>query len=280
MAKREREKRQGKLIKDSSIWHETIRAKLDGRFQTTQFSNFARCGNESIYRTCKSCRAVESFAYQCSIKWCPKCNWRITARRREILERWARRIEQPKHIVLTQKNFPILTRKALREHQKNLARIRRNEVFAAVKGGCLSIEITNEGNGWHLHSHWLVDARWVDSGKLAVEWGKLCGQSFGVVKVKDLRDEGYLREVSKYVVKGSEMATWPAEQIMEFVSAVKGRRFFFAFGTLFKQGAAIRAEIKAEKEPVRPCECGCTDFIFESEVDALLSEIRNGKKRK
>jgi hypothetical protein len=143
-----------------------------------------------------------------------------------------------------------------------------------VKGGCISVEITNEGNGWHLHSHWLVDARWIDAGELAIAWGKQVGQEFGIVKVMDAREKSYAQEVAKYVVKGAEMAKWQPEHMLEFVLAVKGCRFFFTFGTLSKERARIKATLEAQKPPMAPCACGCEKWVFETEERALLNQLR------
>ena len=279
IARNASDRNQAELLKSHDQHHETIKVKLRGAFESNQFWNFSRCGAESIFKTCKCCGAVEEFDYQCSLKWCPRCQWKITARRQEILRKWASRIAQPKHLVLTQKNFQILTPKKIREHQKNLAKIRRTKSFRKVLGGSVSVEITNEQNGWHLHSHWLLDVRWLDMAEISQVWGKLCGQEFAIVKVMDCRNTEYLQEVTKYVVEGSEMAKWPAEQVLEFVTAIKGRRFFFPFGSLFKLGKEIRKEVKNEKPKRKPCECGANDFTFESEEQATLNEIRQMCRR-
>jgi len=269
------EKAQIKLLDDQDLWHDTIGRKLAGLFNEPQFHNFAKCGAEKIYRTCRGCRDTTTFSYQCSIKWCPRCNWRITKARQRVLSKWIARIDQPKHLVTTQKNFSVLTSRKLKEHSQHLAKLRRSLVFEKVRGGCVSVEITNENRGWHLHAHWLVDARFVDAQALAMTWGNLVGQEFAVVCVKDLRDrQHYQREVAKYVVKGSEMAKWPAEEIHQFVRAVRGRRFFFQFGSLFKSAAEIRREIAAEKPERVPCECGCADFMFEDERQHCIRESR------
>ena len=280
IAKNKREREQFELLKSHDLHHETIRQALDGRFETNQFWNFSKCGREKIFKTCRGCRSVEQFEYACSLKWCPRCQWKITARRREMLAAWVKRISQPKHLVLTQKNFPILTPSRLREHQKNLTKIRRLKCWQKVLGGCVSIEITNEGSGWHLHSHWLLDVRWLNMKEISECWGRLCGQEFAIVKIMDCRNSEYLQEVTKYVCEGSEMAKWPPEQIHEFVSAIRGRRFFFPFGSLFKTGRQIRAEVKAAKPAGQPCACGCSDFIFETEEQATINEIRQMNRRK
>ena len=231
-AAKARDRQQARLLPEDDDFHETVRMKLDGRFDCQQFWNFSRCGHEQIYRTCESCGDVQQFPYRCSLKWCPRCQWWITEKRKRVLQLWASRITQPKHLVLTQKNFPILTRKRFKEHTRALAKMRRSKCFRTVKGGCVTVEVTNERNGWHVHSHWLLDVRWLDMPSVSRTWAKLVGQSFAIVKIKDVRSTDYLKEVSKYVCEGSELASWPAEHILEFVSAVKGRRFFFPFGSL------------------------------------------------
>lgn len=272
--KEDREKSQLKLVPDEAVFHEKIRAKLSGLLETSQFANFARCGKEEIYRTCKSCGDVHRFLYKCSLKWCPLCNWQITRRRAELIRAWQPRVAHPMHLVLTQRNFATLTGARLRSHTRALAKLRRADVMRHVKGGCVSVEVTHEGRGWHLHSHWLIDATFVSMKKLAIVWGKLIGQEFGIVHYNQLSNSSYCNEVCKYVVKGSEMSDWPPELINEFCQAIRGRRFFFTFGSLFKEQRSVRLELLASKPPPAICECGASDFVFRSELAELLAEIR------
>ena len=277
--KNQREREQLALLSENDLHHETIRQKLSGLNETAQFWNFSKCGKERLFRTCRNCGEVHEFTYRCSLKWCPRCQWFITERRREKLAVWVKRVTQPKHLVLTQKNFPILTGKKIREHTKALAKMRRAKCFKTVRGGSVSIEITNEGNGWHLHSHWLIDVRWLDMTAVSQTWARLVGQEFSIVKIKDARGREYLQEVTKYVAEGSAIAKWPAEHIAEFTTAIRGKRFFFALGNLFHQGKSIRAEIIQQKPPPPVCDCGESDFIFETEEQTLLAEIRRMNRR-
>ncbi len=272
------ERLQRKLIEDGEIYHETVRAKLDGLWNCNQFWNFSRCGSDDQVRRCKCCGDTIKFRYRCSIKWCPRCNWRIAETRKKLLQLWANKITQPKHVVLTQKNFPILTRRKILLFRRDLARLRRTQLFDKVKGGCASIEITNENNGWHLHAHLLLDVRYLPGYDLSRVWGKIVGQKFAIVKVMDVREKDYLREVCKYVVEGSELAKWPREHILEFVSAIRGRRFFFTFGSLREFAPAIRAEIAANKEPSPVCECGNSDFIYTDELAEEVASILRQEK--
>ena len=278
--RKERERQQGKLLPEEDDFHEAIRSKLDGLLDSRQFWNFSRCGHEEIFRTCKCCGATEKFKYRCNLKWCPRCQWRVTDTRRKVLQCWTQKVSQPKHLVLTQKNFPVLTRRRIRTMTRNLAAMRRRESFSRVRGGCVSVEITNEGNGWHLHSHWLLDCDWLSMPEVAEDWASLVGQEFAIVKIKDVRGKEYLQEVSKYVVEGSELAKWPRESILEFVTAVRGLRFFFAFGSLHKLGPVIRGELAAQKPPPPICECGASAFVYEDEPTALVHELAKLSRRR
>lgn len=277
IARARAERDQQRLFEDTAIWHDQILTKLrtEDRIDpetgewfapTAQLQNFARCGHEKVYKTCAGCDETTSHAYHCMIKWCPCCNWRITERRRQLLKMWLPNIKQPKHIVTTQRNSDTLTRELIRQHTRNLSRLRRSKVFEHVKGGCVSVEITNENRGWHVHAHWLVDARWVDEPELARTWGRLVGQDYAIVKVKDARDRtNYQRELMKYVVKGSDLARWSTDELYQFIESVRSQRFFFAFGQLFKVARSLRAQAELEKPPTTPCECGSCQFIFTSD---------------
>jgi len=273
-AKHKRDLAQRHLLEDRALNKLQIEGKLTNLVNSTQFYNFQRCGEEHLYRICSCCGRRTEFLYRCSLKWCPLCNWRITDDRRVKLRAWLRFVRQPKHLVLTQRNFPILTRRKIRAFTCALASLRRKKIFSRVQGGCASIEITNDGRGWHLHAHLLLDASWVDMKKLSLVWGKLVGQEFGIVKIRDCRNEEFLQEVSKYVVKGSTMAAWPGDQINEFVRAIKGLRFFFAFGSLFHLRGKIRAILNSQKPDSPVCDCGSSKFLFKSETDIQLEEIR------
>jgi len=283
-ARIENERKQGQLLDNNDDFAETIRVKLHGLLESNQFFNFSRCGKEDNYRTCENCGQVETFEYRCNIKWCPRCQQRLGLIRRNMIRLWAGKISQPKHLVLTQKNFPTLTRSVIKLNTNRLAKFRRSKCFSLVKGGCCSTEITNEGNGWHLHAHLLLDARWLDMEKVSVTWGKLVGQNFAIVKIKDVRTGDYLQEICKYVVEGSELAKWQPEQINEFVQAVRGLRMFNSFGTLRELAPTIRRELFAAKPPSAVCPCGCGKFIYESEESALLNDVnrmeRNNRGRR
>lgn len=279
-AKNERERQQPKLIENREVHKATIEAKLSGLMNSRQFENFQKCGREEIYATCQSCHKSRTFYFSCNRRWCPLCNYKLTASRAATLHVWSKTISQPKHLVLTITNFWILTRKRIRDFQKAMIKLRRQKVWSEVRGGCCSIEITKGAAGWHLHAHLLLDTDWVDMPKLSVAWAAHVGQQFAICKVKDVFGADYVKEVSKYVAKGSDLATWEPEHLMEFINAIKGLRFFFQFGSLLKRGKEIRRELASRKGAGAVCECGCARIIYETEQLAIINEIRRARRRR
>lgn len=141
------------------------------------------------------------------------------------------------------------------------------------------MEVTKESKGWHLHLHILLDARFIPIERLAIEWGHLLDQQFGIVKIIDCREKSYAHEVCKYVVSGSEIAKWSGEEILELVTAARGIRFFAPFGSLWKLGKKIKAELAASRPDATPCECGCSDFRYDTEESDAWADARRKSKK-
>jgi len=296
-AKQIRERAQIELLSKDELYHNTIATKLDqlgiplhapilsspdefGEKQITGYRlkfpwllNFLKCGTEKIRRVCASCGDSHTFAIACSQKWCPRCQWKLSKTRVDLITRWARHIQRPIHLVLTQRNFTTLTKSKLREHVQNLARVRRHKSFAEIAGGTISVEITNEGRGWHLHSHWLLQTKsprafatksalFNFQSQIALSWGKLVDQEFAIVKAKPVTDSDYVGECAKYVAKSNDVARWSPELIWEYANAIRGRRFFFTFGSITQLRKQIMTEIHQDKPERQPCECGCSNFVF------------------
>ena len=265
-------------LDSEEIWAEQIWRKTLGLIDHRVSESLAKCGKDEWYRTCRECRDVKTFFYRCSLKFCPRCNWRIARRRSEIIKYWSLLVKQPKHVVLTSRNSESITRDTLRMVMKSFGKLRRHKEWRLATGGCVSMEVTNENRGWHVHLHILVDSRWIDASSLSIKWGQLVGQNFAIVKVQDCRQREYLNEVTKYVVKASQMAKWPAEEIAAFIGAIRGVKFFAPFGSLYKMQAQIKAELDALKPDAKPCDCGCDEFYFEDEKASCINDARRRER--
>lgn len=262
-------------LDNEDIWAQQIWQKTLGLIDYRVSESLAKCGKEEWYRTCRSCGDLKRYHYRCSLRFCPRCNWRRSRERANVIQHWAVLVKQPKHIVLTRRNSESIQRSLFRDTMKAFAKLRRQKEWKKASGGCVSMETTNESKGWHVHLHVLVDARWIAGGILAKRWGELVGQDYAIVSVQDARAQEYLNEVTKYVVKASEMAAWPAEEIAQFIKSIRGVRFFAPFGSLYKLQRSIKEQIAAEKPEAQPCPCGCSDFTFDSEISAVLRQERS-----
>jgi len=264
--------RQGSLFAKELIHFASVLAKLDESGHNDIADEIRHCHSDVAYRRCKGCHTTSRFYNRCEKFWCPICQPRLARERKQAVEWWAKEIKQPKHVVLTIRNFDVLNKAKVTEFKDNFAKLRRRNVWRLVTGGFYRIEVTNESRGWHLHMHVLVDARWVDAKLLAETWGKIVGQEFAIVKVKDARSKDYLAEVTKYVVKGDQLATWQAQQVVDFVTSFTGVRAFGVFGSLYGKRTEWREWIEAIHAGRTKCACGCDDWQILGENEYVWEE--------
>lgn len=257
-----------------TIHKNTTAAKLREAGHLEDAAKLENCHTHYTVALCSGCNRVNKFPNRCDLFFCAECQPRLSQDRKKAVEWWTREIRQPKHVVLTVKNVDDLSKQHVQELRSWFTKLRRTKFAANWRGGFYSIEVTNEGNGWHLHLHILVDAPWVDSFKLSEHWSKATNGMGRIVKVRDARGKDYLAEVTKYVVKGVQLAAWPKEKIVTFIQAFKGVRTFGVFGSLY--GARTKfAEWWKQIRGAKPqCECGCSMARYFSEAEWLERDLR------
>jgi len=259
--------------KRQTVYKASIAAKLR---QTGQFENAAKlelCHSYYTVCQCNNCHTVRKYPNRCDLFYCPECAAHLENERRKQVEWWVREVTQPKHVVLTVRNIPRLSRGHIDQLMKWFGNLRRRKFAANWRGGFWTIQCTNENAGWHLHIHALVDANWIDAPKLALEWDNVTNGMGRIVKVRDCREQEYLAEVTRYVVRGSQLAKWTPDEISSFISAFEGKRCFGVFGSLFAKRTQF-AEWIAELKSCRPkCDCGSSDCSYYSEAEWLIREL-------
>jgi Replication protein len=223
------------------------------------------CHSRKTFAECRDCQKSQVFLNRCDQNFCPECQPRLARDRAQGIEWWIKEIGQPKHVVLTARNSHQITRKRLVHLKSALTKLRRRKEFRNWKGGLWSMETTNEGRGWHVHFHLLIDVKWIDARRLAAIWAELIGQEFAIVKVKDARQGDYLREVTKYVAKGSELAKWSGTDLKSFLDALKGLRTFGVFGSLYGKRTEWREWLNSLSAKGMTCPCGGVSFTFYDE---------------
>lgn len=252
----------GELWAAKTVHKMGIAAKLREGGMLAEAEILEGCHTQQTYAECQGCRRVSVFLNRCDRNYCPECAPKLGRLRRESVEWWCNEIPQPKHVVLTVRNRQALTREWLVGLKGALSKLRRRKFARNWVGGFYALEITNEGRGWHVHFHLLINARYIDSQQLAIKWAELVGQDMAIVKVKDCRREDYVRELTKYLVKGSQVATWPRNEVCDFVRAINGLRTFGVFGCLYGKRSQFSEWLKTIKKYAPRCECGCESIKY------------------
>jgi hypothetical protein len=257
---------QAELLDLSLIQKASIIAKLLEIGADDVAEPLQRCHTYQGFAQCTGCKAVKPFWNRCENFYCPTCAPTLSAERKTSIDWWAREISQPKHITLTARNTALITWQRVKSFKAALTKLRRRAFAKNWKGGCWSLEVTNEGRGWHLHAHLLVNVHWVDIGELCRTWGELVGQDYAICSVKDARGDSYLKQVCKYVVKGSDIAKWSPMDIVAFVNAFQGQRTFGVFGQLYGKRTQYREWLDTLTTSRRTCKCGCDKWqVFDAE---------------
>lgn len=256
---------QGNLWTSQTVFKYSIAAKLRSLSLGERANELEACHSQITYARCKGCSKVRKFLNRCDRFYCPECQPRLSRERKESIEWWVKRVNQPKHVVLTIRNTDTLGNSDVKEIKSAFTRLRRTRFCRNWNGGFYSLECTNEGKGWHLHIHALVDARYIDCRELALEWNKATRGNGNIVKVKDCRNKSYLQEVTKYAVKGCDLAKWKPMDILSFINAFEGTRQFGVFGSLYGKRTEWKEWIQSIREKKSRCTCGCNDFTFHSE---------------
>jgi hypothetical protein len=251
----------------------SIAAKLRHAGLADRAAKLEECHTRRTFAQCDGCHTVKVFLNRCDLNYCPQCQPRLAHRRSESLRWWIREAAQAKHVVLTVRNSAAITKNYLRWIKKCFSRLRRRKFADNWEGGFYSLEITNEGKGWHVHLHALVNARWIDAPTLAREWADIVGQDFAIVHVEDAREETYLKEVAKYCVKGSQLAGWSHVEVADFVMSLEGVRTFGVFGSLYKKRTTFADWIASIKGMPKACACGSWDCHFYSEMEWAIRDL-------
>lgn len=260
-------------------WRDTMVAKLNSIGREDLAQPLAHCRTEQYIAMCTRCEATRIFWNRCERFCCPLCQPRLARERRDQIEWWALTIKQPKHVVLTAPNTTTLTVPYLQWLKRAWTALRRSSLAANWQGGFWTIEVTNKGNGWHVHIHAIIDARWIPADQLARAWAQRLGTPIAIVDVSDARDARYLAEAVKYVCKMSDLVTLPAEDLATVIDTFSRQRTFGVFGSLYGQRTAWRDYLATQDAATPTCECGCTRWrVFtpdEFEAWSILTEPRH-----
>jgi hypothetical protein len=202
-------------------------------------------------------------------------------------------MQWPLHITLTRANVGDVKKADVTALKKAFKRLRRQKIWKPVRGGIVSIELTNKGKGWHPHMHILADCRWLggetpepqrwhsrsrkaelcrqSSEELQQAWSACIGQLLSSIKVRRCDGETAVREVLKYAVKGSDLVDSP-DPVGDAIRAISGGRLSTPFGTMF----GLKAELRPQKKPFACPTCNEVGTMIPEDVE---EKIRAGCRR-
>ena len=144
------------------------------------------------------------------------------------------------HMIVTIKNgdnfmerFNHLSRgyQLVRQRIKNSLRGTSRSEFGKLKGYVGAYEVTNNGNGWHPHMHFVIlHNEPIYTSVLQAEWERITGDSWDI-EVNGLSsiEEGFA-EVFKYALKFSTMSP---EHVVESFLSLRGRRLVVSGGLFY-----------------------------------------------
>jgi len=298
-------KAQQELWRRQTIHKFTVAAKLREVGMLEEAQKLESCHSRYVVAICNDCGTVKKFPNRCDQGHCPECQAHLAHERVKQVEWWTQGLKQPKHVVLTLRNISCLTRGHLAEARSYLTALRRSAFAtkttywwqdrttlkitrckklrapsakgwplksAPWRGGFYSMEITKEGKGWHLHFHLLVDCNFISQRVLGERWRHITRGFSHIVKVLDCRDGSYLKEVTKYAVKGSQLAAWEPAAIAQFIKAFSGARTFGVFGSLYGARTEFSEFIATMKGAVARCDCGSCSVRYLDEMLYLAEQ--------
>jgi len=231
------------------------------------------CGENFVAYVAECCGETFAQPVSCGHRLCPVCMRRRSAKLAGRLEKiisgaffkWKEKIngkilekkgfikmKNPKHIVLTLKNEPRITKFYIKRIRGYFEKLRHRDIFSGCDGGFYSIETTynDEKKTWHVHIHVVADVPYIPQDKLSEVWEKISGSY--IVHIEQVGGSGQSameasKEIAKYVVKPGEFMGDP-DLVNEYLDAVKGLRLVSTFGYYYGK--------ELEEEEGSP-DCGC-----------------------
>lgn len=253
--------------KAQTVHKNTIAAKLHEIGEHSIAAALEHCHSEQSFLWCHDCQKHTVYHNRCDRFYCPECQPLLSRDRKTQVEWWVNQVTQPKHVVLTVRNYETLSKQDVKQFKQWFTKLRGLDFAKNWKGGFYSLECTNEGKGFHVHLHALVDAKYICQQTLSIVWEHVTEGRGYIVRVYDARQKNYLAEVTKYAVKGSQLAQWSARDIATFIHAFDGPRKFGVFGSCYGKREQFKREMGELMKKKLECKCGSTNIRYFSEQD-------------
>ena len=230
-------------------------------------SRLEHCGTVPAFLVCVKCRGVRKVFNHCDRLFCPTCQPRLARKRERQVAWWVQELPQgASHLVLTLANITddALTRDYLVWVKDCFTQLRRLK-FARKWSGFYTLQVTNNGNGFHAHLHVLIGFPFVDIPKIKHEWARITNGAGQIVKV--VPGHPNLPRLVRYVVRPTELTAWTPAQVGAFARAIENIKTFAVFGSLWSLRTKYAEWLREVRYLNRNCPCcGCNSFDFYTEA--------------
>lgn len=274
---------------------ERLRLRLEAEGETELAARLAKCG-ERMNLVCVDCGHVHETLVRCKLRWCPSCASSVAATRTARFRFAVRKFKWPLFLTLTQSNLITLEKTDVRALKAAIRRLRGRSFWKQkVRGGVQSIELTNIGNGWHLHVHLVIDCDWlsilskpprasntaeekawkvlVAKSELQEAWRQCLRQELDpIIHVK--RASGDIEmEVLKYTIEPDALEEFEGE-VGPVIRAMEGSRLMGAFGSCYRLQAQIDA---VEGKQQFTCPAGHVAWYPDEIIQRIIEHPRGMK---
>jgi len=217
---------------------------------------YKRRHHSGAWIECGNC-AHRVFAQKpCGYRICPRCARKDARRSARVLEgrirgasRRLRRGERLSMLTLTTQLTPFgCLSDGIDQHIASVRRL-MDRLGELVTWGQFHVEVTSQGAGWHVHSHGIIRAQYMQQSWLVDEWLESNWGTGIIVWISEIYGNDYsdaATEASKYPTKPLEMVKWSDHMLGEAVLALQGRKRVFSIGS-----------IGSPDEPIDPWHPGC-----------------------
>jgi len=208
---------------------------------------------------CSHCGHPLKVRLNCGDRTCPTCRKKWFGYHfgtiLEIVSKW----KAVYFMTLTLRNIPDRSwgRYHVKELRENFGKLRCR--FKTILGGFYCVQVTNSGNGWHLHLHVLFDGSYVHQPALSKAWAEITSGSW-IVGIELVADR---KKAVRYLLQDFLQAPKiRPEDVESFNSVFRGSRLVQPFGLYRKTRFRV---------PYKCPDCGECCWVI---LDTLL-----GKKR-
>jgi len=188
-------------------------------------------------------------AGHCRDRMCPTCMRRRAAKVKGRLVGLVGAMNSPRFLTLTERDTdePLTVR--MNRLTAAVKKLRRTKAWKAnVCGGVMVWETTRNvaAGTWHPHVHLILDGRFWAHAAILAEWKQALGGD-GSARIEACHDRvKAARYLAKYLAKDADLASWPADTIVEFASAMHRRRLVATFGKSHKVNVDL-CDVEPEK---------------------------------